>query len=131
MVLPIVVLIIFLALRLTPSPKRPSCQSFSTVVVFVLDRRSLDAFGEDSPRGFSKGARDGIYSFGQEAASAIVGLGKTLDQGAKMAVTVAVACICAGIIVGVITLSGFGLRFSGLISAFSGGYLLLPWCWWR
>jgi len=95
----------------------------STVVVFVLDRRSLNAL-ERISKDFSKGARKGIYSFGQEAASAIVGLGKTLDQGAKMAVTVAVACICAGIIVGVITLSGFGLRFSGLISAFSGGYVL-------
>ena len=122
MVLPIVVLIIFLALGYTVT-KAALMSIISTVVVFVLDRRSLDALGRIT-RGFSKGARDGIYSFGQEAASAIVGLGKTLDQGAKMAVTVAVACICAGIIVGVITLSGFGLRFSGLISAFSGGYVL-------
>ena len=122
MVLPIVVLIIFLVLGYTVT-KAALMSIISTVVVFVLDRRSLDALGRIT-RGFSKGARDGIYSFGQEAASAIVGLGKTLDQGAKMAVTVAVACICAGIIVGVITLSGFGLRFSGLISAFSGGYVL-------
>ena len=122
MVLPIAVLIIFLVLGYTVT-KAALMSIISTVVVFVLDRRSLDALGRIT-RGFSKGARDGIYSFGQEAASAIVGLGKTLDQGAKMAVTVAVACICAGIIVGVITLSGFGLRFSGLISAFSGGYVL-------
>ena len=122
MVLPIVVLIIFLVLGYTVT-KAALMSIISTVVVFVLDRRSLDALGRIT-KGFSKGARDGIYSFGQEAASAIVGLGKTLDQGAKMAVTVAVACICAGIIVGVITLSGFGLRFSGLISAFSGGYVL-------
>jgi len=122
MVLPIVVLITFLVLGYTVT-KAALMSIISTVVVFVLDRRSLDALGRIT-RGFSKGARDGIYSFGQEAASAIVGLGKTLDQGARMAVTVAVACICAGIIVGVITLSGFGLRFSGLISAFSGGYVL-------
>ena len=122
MVLPIVVLIIFLALGYTVT-KAALMSIISTVVVFVLDRRSLDALGRIT-KGFSKGARDGIYSFGQEAASAIVGLGKTLDQGARMAVTVAVACTCAGIIVGVITLSGFGLRFSGLISAFSGGYVL-------
>jgi len=122
MVLPIVVLIIFLVLGYTVT-KAALMSIISTVVVFVLDRRSLDALGRIT-KGFSKGARDGIYSFGQEAASAIVGLGKTLDQGARMAVTVAVACICAGIIVGVITLSGFGLRFSGLISAFSGGYVL-------
>jgi TRAP transporter 4TM/12TM fusion protein len=115
-------LIIFLVLGYTVT-KAALMSIISTVVVFVLDRRSLDALARIT-KGFSKGARDGIYSFGQEAASAIVGLGKTLDQGAKMAVTVAVACICAGIIVGVITLSGFGLRFSGLISAFSGGYVL-------
>jgi len=122
MVLPIVILIIFLALGYTVT-KAALMSIISTLVVFVLDRRSLDALGRIA-RGFSKGARKGIYSFGQDAASAIVGLGRTLDQGAKMAVTVAVACICAGIIVGVITLSGFGLRFSGLISAFSGGYVL-------
>jgi len=122
MVLPIVVLIAFLALGYTVT-KAALMSIISTLVVFVLDRRTLDALGRII-KGFSRGAREGIYSFAQEAASVLIGLGKTLDQGAKMAVTVAVACTCAGIIVGVITYSGFGLRFSSLISTFSGGYLL-------
>lgn len=121
MVLPIVVLITFLALGYTVT-KAALMSIISTLVVFVLDRRTLDALGRII-KGFSRGVREGIYSFAQEAASVLIGLGKTLDQGAKMAVTVAVACTCAGIIVGVITYSGFGLRFSSLISTFSGGYL--------
>jgi TRAP-type uncharacterized transport system fused permease subunit len=64
--------------------------------------------------GFKKGPRDLFNALKKGLVSALVGLGGALDQGAKMALTVAVACICAGIIVGVITLSGFGLRFSSM-----------------
>jgi TRAP-type uncharacterized transport system fused permease subunit len=55
----------------------------------------------------------------------VVGLGKTLENGAKMALTVALACICAGIIVGIVTLSGLGLRFAGMVVLFAGDTLFL------
>jgi len=45
--------------------------------------------------------------------------------GALNAVPVTVACAVAGIVVGVITLTGLGLKFSALMLAFSGGNLLL------
>lgn len=41
------------------------------------------------------------------------------------AVPVSIACAVAGIVVGVITLTGLGLKFSALMLAFSGGNLLL------
>ena len=50
---------------------------------------------------------------------------KTLEQGAKNAVVVAVACAAAGIIVGVVNLTGTGLRFSSLIVSLSHGIPLL------
>ena len=50
---------------------------------------------------------------------------KTLEQGAKNAVVVAVACAAAGIIVGVVNLTGTGLRFSSLIVSLSYGIPLL------
>ena len=121
-IMPVVVLITFLAMDYTVT-KAALMALFSTLVVFLVDRQSLDFFVSVGA-GFKKGPEDLFNTLRQGLVSALVGLGKALDQGAKMALTVAVACICAGIIVGVITLSGFGLRFSSMISAFSGGYLL-------
>jgi TRAP transporter 4TM/12TM fusion protein len=121
-ILPVVVLITFLVLDYTVT-KAALMALFSTLVVFLVDRQSLDFFVSVG-LGFKKGPRDLFNALKKGLVSALVGLGGALDQGAKMALTVAVACICAGIIVGVITLSGFGLRFSSMISTFSGGYLL-------
>ena len=45
--------------------------------------------------------------------------------GALNAVPVTIACAVAGIVVGIITLTGLGLKFSALMLAFSGGNLLL------
>jgi len=56
------------------------------------------------------------------------GLALTLDAlelGAKNAVAVSMACAVAGIIVGVVGLTGLGLKFSAMMLAFSGGNLLL------
>ncbi len=48
-----------------------------------------------------------------------------LESGAKGAVGVACACACAGMIVGVVTLTGLGLRVAELIVSVAGGNLLL------
>ena len=56
------------------------------------------------------------------------GLGLTLDAlelGARNAVAVSMACAVAGIIVGVVGLTGLGLKFSAMMLAFSGGNLIL------
>ncbi|QUH24805.1 TRAP transporter permease [Serpentinicella alkaliphila] len=47
-----------------------------------------------------------------------------LEDGAKKAISVASACACAGIIVGIVTLTGLGLTFANLIVSFAGGKLL-------
>ena len=46
---------------------------------------------------------------------------ETLEQGARNAVVVAVACAAAGIIVGIVNLTGTGLRFSSLVVSLSHG----------
>ncbi|ETW10963.1 hypothetical protein ATO8_19484 [Roseivivax marinus] len=56
------------------------------------------------------------------------GVDKTLEAlelGARNAVAVSVACALAGIIVGVVGLTGLGLKFSSMMIAFSGGNLVL------
>ncbi|MDT8894641.1 TRAP transporter permease [Halomonas sp. I1] len=48
-----------------------------------------------------------------------------LELGARNAVAVSMACAVAGIIVGVVGLTGLGLKFSAMMMAFSNGHLLL------
>lgn len=47
-----------------------------------------------------------------------------LDSGARAAIGVACACACAGMIVGVVTLTGFGLRIAEVIVMVARGNLL-------
>ncbi|MEM8630370.1 MAG: TRAP transporter permease [Pseudomonadota bacterium] len=49
---------------------------------------------------------------------------QALELGARNAVAVSMACAVAGIIVGVVGLTGLGLKFSAMMIAFSGGNLL-------
>lgn len=48
-----------------------------------------------------------------------------LEAGGRGAIAVACACACAGIIVGVVTLTGLGLRIAGIIVSLAGGNLIL------
>uniref|UniRef100_UPI000740495D TRAP transporter permease n=1 Tax=Shouchella shacheensis TaxID=1649580 RepID=UPI000740495D len=50
---------------------------------------------------------------------------KALDLGARASLETAVACAAAGVIIGIISLSGIGLTFSSMIIQFAGGSLLL------
>ncbi|MDF1593570.1 MAG: TRAP transporter permease [Desulfobacterales bacterium] len=50
---------------------------------------------------------------------------RSLEFGAKNMLPVACACACAGIVVGIINLTGLGLKFTGMILHFSGNSLAL------
>jgi TRAP transporter 4TM/12TM fusion protein len=52
-------------------------------------------------------------------------LGKALEAGATGVLSVAATCATAGIIVGVVTLTGLGLKFSIIILSLAGGGLFL------
>ena len=47
------------------------------------------------------------------------------DRGIRMTLIVAAACATAGIVVGVVTLTGLGLQFSAIVSSVSGGVLII------
>jgi TRAP transporter 4TM/12TM fusion protein len=53
------------------------------------------------------------------------GLVKALEGGALSVINVAATCAGAGIIVGVVTLTGLGLKFSGIVIDYAGGSLPL------
>ncbi len=50
---------------------------------------------------------------------------RALDRGIQMTLIVAAACATAGIVVGVVTQTGIGLAFASIVSALSGGILIL------
>lgn len=50
---------------------------------------------------------------------------QALDRGIRMTLIVAAACATAGIVVGVVTLTGLGLVFSSLVTSLSGGTLFI------
>lgn len=50
---------------------------------------------------------------------------QSLEEGAKGTVSVAVACACAGIIIGVINLTGLGLKFTSFVLLLAGESLAL------
>src|SRR3712207_2451034 len=52
-------------------------------------------------------------------------LKRALADGSIGALNAATTCACAGIIVGVVTLTGLGLKFSSIVIAYAGGSLLL------
>lgn len=47
-----------------------------------------------------------------------------LEKGVKTSVMVITACACAGIIIGVVSLTGLGLKFTSLVVQLSGGMLV-------
>jgi TRAP-type uncharacterized transport system fused permease subunit len=53
------------------------------------------------------------------------GLSKALQGGSMSVLNVAATCAGAGIIVGVVTLTGLGLKFSSIVLAYAGNSLLL------
>lgn len=53
------------------------------------------------------------------------GFAQALEGGGKAMMSVATACACSGILIGVISLTGIGLKFSNTLLEISGGNLLI------
>jgi len=62
--------------------------------------------------------RKSLYDFGRNEFKQILG---SLEKGARNAIMVSVACAAAGVIVGMVTLTGMGLKFSSLVLDLSFG----------
>ncbi len=67
----------------------------------------------------------GVGMFRKDTRLNIPKLLKTLESGARSALGVAAACATAGIIVGVVTLTGLGLKMGDGLIALAGGMLIL------
>jgi TRAP transporter 4TM/12TM fusion protein len=66
-----------------------------------------------------------VSSFSSYSRLNFTSLVKALENGAKGSLSVIAACAAAGIVVGVTTLTGLGLKFSSAVIALSGGNIHL------
>jgi TRAP transporter 4TM/12TM fusion protein len=117
--IPLAVLIWLLALH--TSPMRVGFYAVASVAVVAAVRHLVWALWQ--------GGRHGQPVTGAMLGGLLVrggqGLVHALSLGARNAVAVSMACAVAGIIVGVVGLTGLGLKFSSMMMAFSGGNIVL------
>jgi TRAP transporter 4TM/12TM fusion protein len=90
---------------------------WATVVAFATSflRRDCAMLSYDWLRGREPFVRGFVGS----------GFLKALDGGSRAVLNVAATCAGAGLIVGVVTLTGLGLKFSSIVLAYAGNSLLL------
>jgi TRAP transporter 4TM/12TM fusion protein len=78
---------------------------------------ALCGIGSVIPTTWLRASTRGTFTLG-----AIV---EALESGARNTLVVALACACAGIVIGTITLTGLGLAFTGIVLALSQNSLIL------
>ncbi len=118
-IVPLVLLVVLLVNNL--SPMRVGFWAIvSVVAVTVLRAAVVMAIIEPRRGNQLTMERIGIALWG-----GLRGLARALELGARNAVAVSMACAVAGIIVGVVGLTGLGLKFSSMMVAFSGGNMVL------
>lgn len=115
--LPLAILIYFLVLNI--SPMMVGFIAIVSVVVVAVLRRLYD-------RTFGASATAEQQSrLSSELRLGFGGLLAALETGARNAIPVSLACAVAGIVVGVVGLTGLGLKFSSLMLTFSMGNIVL------
>ncbi len=109
LLLPVAVLIYFLFAGYTPT--YAAVYSILFAIAVSAARASLDM-------------RQGVDEAFHRRGVAVSDLASGLERGVRNTVPVATACAVVGIIVGVVTQTGLGLKLSGAILALSGGSVL-------
>ena len=117
--LPLAMLVWLLAMNM--SPMRVGFYAVVTIVAVAVLRYSVWFFVL-APR---QGQPVTVIAVKHILRAGLAKLIEGLELGARNAVAVSMACAVAGIIVGVVGLTGLGLKFSAMMLAFSGGNLVL------
>ena len=117
--IPLVVLVYLLVMHM--SPMRVGFYAVVSVVAVAVVRY-LVWFFVFAPR---EGLTVDVGRVGTLVTAGFSKLVEGLSLGARNAVPVSMACAVAGIIVGVVGLTGLGLKFSSMMMAFSGGNIVL------
>jgi len=115
-VLPLIAIVGFLATGFTPI--FAAFYGILITALIAVTREDLSIL----TRGVLNGDIAAVRDIVERAAHAGV---RTLDQGVQMTLVVAAATAAAGIIIGVMSVTGLGLRFTSIVTSLSGGYLII------
>ena len=118
-ILPLFVLVFLLIQNL--SPMRVGFWAILSVIAVAVLRRGLELLLIEPARGHPPT----VERLATAVRSGVSLLIQALVLGARNAVAVSMACAIAGVIVGVVGLTGLGLKFSSMMIAFSGGNMVL------
>ena len=115
LLLPIILMVYMLTQGYTPS--KSAVYSIGMTLVVAILRGAIDLFAKIAKEGHFF---QNVSLFVKEWTNVII---DALDSGARSALSVAIACACTGIVIGIVTLSGVGLKIAHAIVALSGGHL--------
>ena len=118
-ILPLFLLVALLLMNI--SPMRVGFWAIISVLVVAGGRALFDILVLDPRRGNPLTPRRA----GEALVAGVQVLLDALALGARNAITVSMACAVAGIIVGVVGLTGLGLKFSSMMISLSGGNVVL------
>ena len=114
--IPVVILIYVLVSNY--SPMMAGFVTVMTTLATSLTANTIRWMTKNGNRPIGDSKRLGLGLFGLKELRSITG---ALEKGARNAIMVSVACAAAGIIVGMVTLTGMGLKFSSLVLDLSFG----------
>lgn len=117
---PLAILVYFLLINV--SPNRVGFIAIVAILVVAAIRWAIRRWLLKPVGDAAMGPRQSVA---RDTISGARGFIDAFRVGALNAVPVSIACAVAGVVVGIITLTGLGLKFSALMLAFSGGNLLL------
>jgi TRAP transporter 4TM/12TM fusion protein len=115
LLIPIVVMVYMLTQGYTPS--KSAVYSIGTTLFVAVLRSFFDLYAKISAEGQWQRK---VKEFFREWVNTVL---DALESGARSSLSVAVACACTGIVIGIVTLSGVGLKIANAIVALSGGFL--------
>lgn len=125
-VIPIVLLVVALVMGFT-AIRAGFYAIVATLLIVPFTPENLVAarrwWAEERPELENKTAMKSVIK--EKTKNALSVFIRGLDRGVQMNLVVAAACACAGIVVGVISQTGLGLRFTSLISSLSGGTIII------
>src|SRR5215212_3015642 len=113
----LVAIIIFMVIGYSPSLS----VFYATLATFVLSFLRRDTALISFGRALSTAGPSLWQRLGFNASKLV----RAMADGSIGAINAATTCACAGIVVGVVTLTGLGLKFSSIVIAYAGGSLLL------
>ncbi len=116
---PIAILVYYL-IYIKVTPIKAGFYAILTVLAIMVVMRAINLIKESGSEDFS--FLPGLYRQGRGLCSDFL---NGLNNSAKSMAGIAVACACAGIIVGVVTLTGLGMKFTLILSLLAGDNLLL------